>query len=235
MTNDVEHDPDVQQLPFLALDKSSLDSLWSTRYKEIKQFDAVAKLVVKFQHLSYVRFPFFWLPRSLLTLKADDTLDLACCSISFSRSAGSTSVSSPTSTSPSTPSETLPGSESSPPSLPSSVSRPYYVTFLRFQRSQLTRLSLPFFLRLVRRHRPCRSPQLEASCAFPCRLLHDRFSSSSHGEFASTPSSYFLRLDQQLILHPSPLQIVQSHYSRSMEDKGVLESHMNHNLRTTME
>lgn len=36
MTNDLEHDPDVQQLPFLALNKGSLDNLWSTRYKEYK-------------------------------------------------------------------------------------------------------------------------------------------------------------------------------------------------------
>lgn len=31
------------------------------------------------------------------------------------------------------------------------------------------------------------------------------------------------------------LQIVQSHYSRSMEDMGVMESHSQHNLRTTMD
>lgn len=49
MTNDVEHDPDVQQLPFLALNEASLDSLWSTRYKEYKHFDAFAKIAVKFQ------------------------------------------------------------------------------------------------------------------------------------------------------------------------------------------
>jgi hypothetical protein len=52
LPNDVEHDPDVQQLPFLALNKASIDSLWSTRYKEYKVFDAFAALAVSVQHMT---------------------------------------------------------------------------------------------------------------------------------------------------------------------------------------
>lgn len=53
MTNELEHDNDVQMAPFLAFNVESLDSLWSTLDKEYKVIDAFSRMMISIQHLSY--------------------------------------------------------------------------------------------------------------------------------------------------------------------------------------
>ncbi|CAG7996489.1 unnamed protein product [Penicillium olsonii] len=53
VTNAPEHDPDIELMPFFALSHRFFDSLRSTYYDRIMEFDAVAKITVKYQHLLY--------------------------------------------------------------------------------------------------------------------------------------------------------------------------------------
>ena len=43
-------DPDIQHLPFFAISPVFLTSLWSSYYKRIMAFDAVAKILIPLQH-----------------------------------------------------------------------------------------------------------------------------------------------------------------------------------------
>ena len=55
ITNDPEHDPDIQHLPFLAVSAKFFNNLFSTYHKKILKFDIFAKFLVKLQHyLFYV-------------------------------------------------------------------------------------------------------------------------------------------------------------------------------------
>ncbi|CAG8920943.1 unnamed protein product [Penicillium salamii] len=53
VTNAPEHDPDIELMPFFALSHRFFSSLRSTYYDRIMEFDAVAKVTVKYQHLLY--------------------------------------------------------------------------------------------------------------------------------------------------------------------------------------
>ncbi|KAJ5719073.1 hypothetical protein N7493_007528 [Penicillium malachiteum] len=53
MTNTPEHDPDIELMPFFALSHRFFDSLRSTYYDRIMEYDAVARLTVKYQHYLY--------------------------------------------------------------------------------------------------------------------------------------------------------------------------------------
>jgi len=50
ITNDPEHDPDIQHLPFLAVSTRLFTNLFSTYHKKILEFDLFAKFVVRLQH-----------------------------------------------------------------------------------------------------------------------------------------------------------------------------------------
>ncbi|KAJ5361165.1 hypothetical protein N7541_002009 [Penicillium brevicompactum] len=53
VTNAPEHDPDIELMPFFALSHRFFDSLRSTYYDRIMEFDAFAKITVKYQHYMY--------------------------------------------------------------------------------------------------------------------------------------------------------------------------------------
>ncbi|RMD42371.1 hypothetical protein DV735_g2781, partial [Chaetothyriales sp. CBS 134920] len=53
VTNSPEHDPDIEHMPFFAITSRFFESLRSTYYDRVMTFDAVAKVVVKYQHLLY--------------------------------------------------------------------------------------------------------------------------------------------------------------------------------------
>ncbi|OLL25981.1 Delta 8-(E)-sphingolipid desaturase [Neolecta irregularis DAH-3] len=53
VTNHPLHDPDIQHLPFFAIDLSLLNSIRSTYYDKILPYDPFAKLVVPFQNWTY--------------------------------------------------------------------------------------------------------------------------------------------------------------------------------------
>ncbi|CAZ83712.1 unnamed protein product [Tuber melanosporum] len=53
VTNDPEHDPDIEHLPFFAVSHRLFSSLYSTYYDRVMQFDAVARALVKFQNYLY--------------------------------------------------------------------------------------------------------------------------------------------------------------------------------------
>lgn len=53
VTNHPEHDPDIQHMPFFAVSSRLLQSLRSTYYDRIMKYDAVAKVVIKYQHWLY--------------------------------------------------------------------------------------------------------------------------------------------------------------------------------------
>ncbi|KAK5075240.1 hypothetical protein LTR64_001445 [Lithohypha guttulata] len=53
VTNSPEHDPDIEHMPFFAISHRFFDSLRSTYYDRIMDFDAVAQCVVKYQHYLY--------------------------------------------------------------------------------------------------------------------------------------------------------------------------------------
>ncbi|KAJ3198690.1 hypothetical protein HDU67_003446 [Dinochytrium kinnereticum] len=55
VTNHPEHDPDIQHMPFIAVSVRFMENLYSTYYKRTLDFDAVAQLMIPFQHrLFYV-------------------------------------------------------------------------------------------------------------------------------------------------------------------------------------
>ncbi|KAJ5777649.1 hypothetical protein N7520_000895 [Penicillium odoratum] len=53
VTNAPEHDPDIELMPFFALSHRFFDSLRSTYYDRIMEFDAVARFTVQYQHYLY--------------------------------------------------------------------------------------------------------------------------------------------------------------------------------------
>jgi len=53
ITNDPEHDPDIQHLPFLAVSIRLFENLFSTYHKKILKFDFLAKIFVRIQHYTY--------------------------------------------------------------------------------------------------------------------------------------------------------------------------------------
>lgn len=53
VTNSPEHDPDIEHLPFLAISHRFFESLKSTYYNRIMDFDAVARLTVQYQDYMY--------------------------------------------------------------------------------------------------------------------------------------------------------------------------------------
>ncbi|TCD69909.1 hypothetical protein EIP91_005733 [Steccherinum ochraceum] len=76
MTNHPSHDPDIQHLPFFAISPVFLTNLWSSYYKRIMAFDAVANLVLRIQHrlfyvvMSLARFNLFALSYIFLAKNA---------------------------------------------------------------------------------------------------------------------------------------------------------------------
>ena len=53
VTNDPEHDPDIQHMPIFAVSHRFLESLRSSYYDRIMTYDAFAKRMVQFQHYLY--------------------------------------------------------------------------------------------------------------------------------------------------------------------------------------
>jgi delta8-fatty-acid desaturase len=53
VTNDPEHDPDIQYIPIFAVTHRFLQSLTTTYYERIMEYDAVAKVLVRIQHYTY--------------------------------------------------------------------------------------------------------------------------------------------------------------------------------------
>lgn len=49
----VEHDPDIQHVPFFAISPIFFTSIFSTYYNEFKYFDAFARFLVPYQHKLY--------------------------------------------------------------------------------------------------------------------------------------------------------------------------------------
>ncbi|EKV19313.1 Fatty acid desaturase, putative [Penicillium digitatum] len=61
VTNEPEHDPDIEHIPFFAISHRFLTSLRSTYYDRIMAFDALAQFLLKFQNYSY--YPIMMLAR----------------------------------------------------------------------------------------------------------------------------------------------------------------------------
>nr|XP_031862156.1 uncharacterized protein CI109_002570 [Kwoniella shandongensis]KAA5529228.1 hypothetical protein CI109_002570 [Kwoniella shandongensis] len=53
VTNHPEHDPDIQHIPFFAISKDFLNSLWSSYYKRVMKLDAFSKVMIPLQHKLY--------------------------------------------------------------------------------------------------------------------------------------------------------------------------------------
>jgi delta8-fatty-acid desaturase len=53
VTNDPEHDPDIQYIPIFAVTHRFLESLTSTYYERFMEYDAVAKVLIRVQHYTY--------------------------------------------------------------------------------------------------------------------------------------------------------------------------------------
>jgi len=53
VTNSPEHDPDIEHMPFMAVSHRLLQSLRSTYYEKVMEYDAVAKIMLPIQHYSY--------------------------------------------------------------------------------------------------------------------------------------------------------------------------------------
>ncbi|GLI75481.1 hypothetical protein PoHVEF18_003735 [Penicillium ochrochloron] len=53
VTNEPEHDPDIEHMPFFAISHRFFDSLQSTYYDRNMTFDAFCKVMLKIQHYSY--------------------------------------------------------------------------------------------------------------------------------------------------------------------------------------
>lgn len=54
VTNDPEHDPDIQHLPIFAVSARFFDNLYSSFYKRIMKFDGFSRFVVRIQHFLYI-------------------------------------------------------------------------------------------------------------------------------------------------------------------------------------
>lgn len=50
ITNDPEHDPDIQHLPFFAVSTKLTQNLYSTFHKRVMHFDKFAEFFVSRQH-----------------------------------------------------------------------------------------------------------------------------------------------------------------------------------------
>ncbi|XP_002158999.1 uncharacterized protein LOC100210913 [Hydra vulgaris] len=61
LTNSINHDPDIQHLPVLAVSKSYFNNIFSTYYHRVLKFDRIAHLFVSIQH--YMFFPIMGLAR----------------------------------------------------------------------------------------------------------------------------------------------------------------------------
>ncbi|KAF3479949.1 fatty acid desaturase [Arthroderma uncinatum] len=53
VTNSPEHDPDIEHMPIFAISHRFLDSLRSTYYDRIMEYDFAAKFLIRYQHLLY--------------------------------------------------------------------------------------------------------------------------------------------------------------------------------------
>lgn len=53
VTNEPDHDPDIQHLPFFAVDQKFFGSLYSTYYDRVMEYDAFARFVVRAQAWLY--------------------------------------------------------------------------------------------------------------------------------------------------------------------------------------
>ncbi|KAJ3059067.1 hypothetical protein HDU99_006515, partial [Rhizoclosmatium hyalinum] len=53
VTNHPEHDPDIQHMPFMAVTAKLMNNLYSTYYKRVMEFDAVAKVMIPIQHYTF--------------------------------------------------------------------------------------------------------------------------------------------------------------------------------------
>lgn len=53
VTNDPEHDPDIQYIPIFAVTQRFLHNLTSTYYERLMEYDAAAKVLVRVQHYTY--------------------------------------------------------------------------------------------------------------------------------------------------------------------------------------
>ncbi|KAJ3203014.1 hypothetical protein HDU83_001280 [Entophlyctis luteolus] len=53
VTNDPEHDPDIQHLPFFAITPKLMQNLYSSYYKRVMEFDTVARVMVPIQHFTF--------------------------------------------------------------------------------------------------------------------------------------------------------------------------------------
>ncbi|KAI0431249.1 fatty acid desaturase-domain-containing protein [Xylaria sp. FL1042] len=53
VTNAPEHDPDIEHMPFMAVSHRLLQSLRSTYYDRVMEYDVVAKVALRIQHYSY--------------------------------------------------------------------------------------------------------------------------------------------------------------------------------------
>ena len=53
VTNSPEHDPDIEHMPFFAISHRFFDSLRSTYYEKIMEYDSVAKFTIRYQHYLY--------------------------------------------------------------------------------------------------------------------------------------------------------------------------------------
>jgi delta8-fatty-acid desaturase len=53
VTNDPEHDPDIQYIPIFAVTHRFLQSLTTTYYERVMEYDAAAKILVRIQHYTY--------------------------------------------------------------------------------------------------------------------------------------------------------------------------------------
>ncbi|KZM18377.1 Sphingolipid 8-(E)-desaturase [Ascochyta rabiei] len=53
VTNDPEHDPDIQYIPIFAVTHRFLEGLTTTYYERVMEYDAAAKLLVRIQHYTY--------------------------------------------------------------------------------------------------------------------------------------------------------------------------------------
>ncbi|KAF9696774.1 hypothetical protein EKO04_005498 [Ascochyta lentis] len=53
VTNDPEHDPDIQYIPIFAVTHRFLEGLTTTYYERVMEYDAAAKILVRIQHYTY--------------------------------------------------------------------------------------------------------------------------------------------------------------------------------------
>ncbi|KAF2656033.1 fatty acid desaturas-like protein [Lophiostoma macrostomum CBS 122681] len=53
VTNSPEHDPDIEYVPFIAVTHRFFESLFSTYYGQMMEYDAVAKVMIRYQHRLY--------------------------------------------------------------------------------------------------------------------------------------------------------------------------------------